>query len=261
MELPLPLRQIAVSGAGMFEKTLREWRNRRGLSQMDLAMAAEISPRHLSFLESARAKPSAAMVMRLAAALDLPLRERNGMLVAAGFAPHFGESDWHSEDMRDLRQAAQLLLAAHAPYPALVLDATFGILDANDAAWSLIGGLPTDGGRPNLAELVFCPGPVREAIINWDEVAAYLLERLREAAQRHGPQSAPARLMGQVLRQDGATSLNHRLAGSRHAALLPLEFRVEGAITRWFTTVTSFGGPQDALAEEITIEQFHPVRK
>lgn len=243
----------------MFEVSLREWRMRRGMSQMALAMAAEVSPRHLSFLESARARPSATMVMRLSEALDLPLRERNGLLVAAGFAPHFGDSDWLSPQLADVRQAAQLLLKAHAPRPALVLDAAFDILEANAGAVSLIGGPPGEGTRLNLIELVFCPGQVREAIINWDDVAFYLMHRLREAARRHGPESAVARILARARRQPGAAALERSHAAVRNAVLLPLEFRIEGAVTRWFTTVTSFGGPQDALAEEITIEQFHPV--
>ncbi len=243
----------------MFETILREWRNRRGMSQMVLALAAEVSARHLSFLESSRAKPSVGMVMRLAEALDLPLRERNSMLVAAGFAPQFGDSDWLSPQMSEVRQAAQLLLDAHSPYPALVLDAAFGILDANDAAWALVGGAPDNGVRLNLVELVICPGPVRDAIVNWEDVASYLLHRLREVARRHGPSSAAAKILAKAQRQDGLAALTHASTGAKYAVLLPLEFQIEGKITRWFTTVTSFGGPQDALAEEVTIEQFHPV--
>ena len=243
----------------MFERSLREWRTRRGMSQMALALAADVSPRHLSFLESARARPSAAMVMRLCEALDLPLRERNGLLVAAGFAPQFGDSDWLSEDMAEVRQAAQLLLKAHGPFPALVLNAAFDILDANTGAFALIGGPPPDGRKLNLIDLVFVPGEVRTAIINWSEVAGYLLHRLREGTRRHGPESGVARALARARRQPGTAEIDRLHAGMRSSVLLPLEFRIEGAVTRWFTTVTSFGGPQDALAEEITIEQFHPV--
>lgn len=244
----------------MFETALREWRNRRGMSQMALALAAEVSPRHLSFLESARARPSSSMVMRLAEALDLPLRERNGLLVAAGFAPQFGASDWLSPQMAEVRQAAKLLLDAHAPYPALVLDAGFGILEANPAAWALLGGAPADGGKLNLCDLVFNPGPVRAAIVNWAEVASYLLHRLREGTRRHGPQSTIAQGLMRARRPEGTAALERiQGGGARSTVLLPLEFRIENEVTRWFTTVTTFGGPQDALAEEITIEQFHPV--
>ena len=243
----------------MFERSLREWRTRRGMSQMALALAAEVSPRHLSFLESARARPSAAMVMRLCQALDLPLRERNGLLVAAGFAPQFGDSDWLSPQMSEVRRAAQLLLKAHSPYPALVLDAAFFIVEANDGAYALMGGGPQEGHRLNLVDLVFVPGPVREAIVNWTEVAGYLMHRLRDGTRRHGPESGVARALMRARQQPGVSELERLHAGLRASVLLPLEFLIDGVTTRWFTTVTSFGGPQDVLAEEITIEQFHPV--
>jgi transcriptional regulator with XRE-family HTH domain len=261
MEMCLPMEESERSGArrNMFEQSLREWRTRRGMSQMALALAAEVSPRHLSFLESARARPSVAMVTRLSEALDLPLRERNGLLVAAGFAPQFGDSDWLSPQMAEVRHAAQLLLAAHAPHPALVLDAAFFILDANEAAYGLIGGKPPEGAALNLGDLVFGPGPIRDAIVNWSEVATYLLHRLREATRRHGPHSEPAKVLARARRQPGVMELERAHAAARGTVLLPLDFRIDGEVTRWFTTVTSFGGPQDALAEEITIEQFHPV--
>lgn len=243
----------------MFETALREWRNRRGMSQMALAMAAEVSARHLSFLESARARPSPAMVLRLAEALDLPLRERNSLLVAAGFAPHYGDNDWLSPQMSELRQAAQLLLKAHAPYPAIVLDAAFDILEANGAAMALIGVEVLPERRLNLADLVFGAGEVRDSIVNWGEVAAYLLHRLREGVRRHGPDSPVARVLMRVRRHDGVDGLSPRPEGMQGQVLLPLEFRLNDQVTRWFTTVTSFGAPQDALAEEITIEQFHPA--
>lgn len=243
----------------MFETMLREWRSRRGMSQMALAMAADVSPRHLSFLESARARPSTDMVLRLAEALDLPLRERNGMLVAAGFAPQFGDSDWQSPQMAEIRQAAQLLLEAHAPNPAMVLDAAFGILDANVGALRLVAMTPGAGIGSNLVDLVYQPGPVRDAIVNWEDVAGYLMLRLREASRRHGPSSAATQVLARARRQPGAGALDQGAVSPRGTVLLPLEFRIDGKITRWFTTVTSFGAPQDALAEEVTIEQFHPV--
>lgn len=243
----------------MFDRSLKEWRNRRGMSQMALALAADVSPRHLSFLESARARPSAIMVMRLAEALDLSLRDRNSLLVAAGFAPQYSDSDWLSPQMAEIRQAAALLIAAHAPNPALVLDAAFGIVDANEAAFALIGGRPSPGVSLNLVDLVFRPGPVRDAIVNWEEVAAYLLHRLQDAARRRGPDSAAARTLAQARRWPGGAQLGAAIGRDRHGVILPLEFQIDRMVTRWFTTVTSFGGPQDALAEEITIEQFHPI--
>ncbi|WP_332701544.1 helix-turn-helix transcriptional regulator [Devosia sp.] len=243
----------------MFSAMLREWRGLRGMSQLDLALSAEVSTRHISFIESERSKPSADMVLRLAEALNLPLRERNGLLVAAGYAPQFGESDWWSDAMADVRRATALLLAAHEPHPAIVLDAAFNILDANPGARGMIGISPDGPGTLNLVDLVYRPGPVRDSIVNWVDVAEYLLHRMREGVRRHGPQSAMGAVMRRAMVQPGAALLSTVRGPGRGAVLLPLEIKVDGQITRWFTTVTSFGAPQDALVEEITIEQFHPA--
>jgi transcriptional regulator with XRE-family HTH domain len=242
----------------MFSTMLREWRGLRGMSQLDLAMSADVSTRHVSFIESERSRPSAEMVLRLAEALDLPLRERNAMLVAAGFAPQFGDSDWQSEAMAEVRRATTLLLKAHEPYPAIVLDMAFNILDANPPALGMIGAGRETLGQVNLVDLVYMPGPVRDSILNWTDVAEYLLHRMREGVRRHGPQSALGAVLRRAMVQPGAAELSTVRSHWRGAVLLPLEFRLNGETTRWFTTVTSFGAPQDAMAEEITIEQFHP---
>ena len=242
----------------MFSTMLRDWRGLRGMSQLDLALGAAVSTRHLSFMESERARPSADMVLRLAEALDLPLRERNAMLTAAGFAPQFGDSDWQSDTMAEVRHAAALLLRAHEPYPALVLDMAFNVLDANPPALAMIGAGRDVLGATNLVDLVYMPGPVRESIVNWNDVAEYLLHRMREGVRRHGPQSAMGAVLRRAMVQPGAAGLSTVRSHWRGAVILPLEFRLDGVVTRWFTTVTSFGAPQDAMVEEITIEQFHP---
>ena len=242
----------------MFSTMLREWRGLRGMSQLDLALGAAVSTRHLSFMESERARPSADMVLRLAEALDLPLRERNAMLTAAGFAPQFGDSDWQSDTMAEVRHAVGLLLRAHEPYPALVLDMAFNVLHANPPALAMIGAGREVLGTSNLVDLVYMPGPVRESIVNWNDVAEYLLHRMREGVRRHGPQSAMGAVLRRAMVQPGAAGLSTVRSHWRGAVILPLEFRLDGVVTRWFTTVTSFGAPQDAMVEEITIEQFHP---
>ena len=242
----------------MFSTMLREWRGLRGMSQLDLALSADVSTRHVSFIESERSRPSVDMVLRLAEALALPLRERNAMLVAAGFAPQFGDSDWHSEAMAEVRRAAALLLRAHEPYPAIVLDMAFNILDANPPALGMIGASRETLDQVNLVDLVYQPGLVRDSIINWTDVAEYLLHRMREGVRRHGPQSAMGAVLRRAMVQPGAAELSMVRGNWRGSVLLPLEFRLNGEVTRWFTTVTSFGAPQDAMAEEITIEQFHP---
>lgn len=238
---------------------LREWRRLRGMSQLDLALSADVSSRHVSFLESGRARPSAEMVRRLAEALAMPLRERNGLLVAAGFAPVFGDNDWSSPQMAEIRRAAGIILAAQEPSPALVLDAAFNVLEANAGAMALLGAGTPESQPLNLVDLVFSPGPVRDALVNWDEVANYLMHRMREGVRMRGPQSPIGSVMQRALAQPGAGQLGVGAQTNQGRILLPVVFNAGGMETRWFTTVTSFGAPQDALAEEITIEQFYPA--
>lgn len=238
---------------------LRQWRRLRGMSQLDLALSAEVSSRHVSFLESGRARPSAEMVRRLAEALTMPLRERNGLLVAAGFAPVFGDNDWASPQMDEIRRAAGIILAAHDPSPALVLDAAFNVLEANSGAMALLGAGAPAAQSLNLVDLVFCPGPVRDGLVNWDEVALYLMHRMREGVRMRGPQSPISAVMQRALAQPGVSQLGLGAHTNQGRVLLPVVFTANGVETRWFTTVTSFGAPQDALAEEITIEQFYPA--
>lgn len=237
---------------------LKDWRALRGKSQLSLALDADVSPRHLAFIESGRAIPSQDMVLRLAGVLMLGLRERNAMLVAAGHAPEFGESDWNSEEMREIRQAAAMILKSHEPYPALVLDAASTVLDANTGALTMMG-LERDAlERINLMDLVFAPGRVRTAIVNWPEVAGFLLHRLRENARLRGPSSEVSRVLERVLTFPEARELPATMPAGAGAVLIPLTFRLDGVTTQWFTTITTFGAPLHALAEEITIEQFFP---
>ncbi|WP_196259035.1 helix-turn-helix domain-containing protein [Pelagibacterium limicola] len=242
----------------MFGPMLKHWRQVRGISQMDLALEASVSARHVSFLETGRARPSVEMTIRLAEALAMPLRERNALLVAAGFAPRYGAGDWSSPELADVRAAARLILDTHSPYPAMVFDGCFTMLDANDGAWGLLGE-PGDV-QPNLVDLVFTPGPVRSAIGNWPDIAAYFLHRLRHGARINGPHAPIAHKLRQALAMPGVRELEAGLSKTSSGILLPLIFLTPQGETRWFTTVTHFGGAQDALAEEITIEMFHPVQ-
>ncbi|QSQ12084.1 helix-turn-helix transcriptional regulator [Myxococcus landrumensis] len=237
---------------------LKDWRALRGKSQLSLALDAEVSPRHLAFIESGRTIPSQDMVLRLASVLLLGLRERNALLVAAGYAPEFGESNWNSEEMREIRHAAAMILKSHEPYPAFVLDAASTVLDANIGALTMMGLERDTLGRINLMDLVFAPGRVRTAIVNWKEVACFLLHRLRENARLRGPRSEVSRVLERVLTFPEARELPATMPSGAGAVLIPLTFKVDGVITQWFTTVTTFGAPLHALAEEITVEQFFP---
>lgn len=243
----------------MIGPILRQWRGIRGMSQLELANEAAVSARHVSFMESGRSRPSPEMVARLAEALGLPLRDRNAMMMAAGFAPRFGESDWDSPELAEIRAAARLILSNHDPHPAIVLDGSFTVLDGNAGAWALLGSGVRPEILPNLIDLVFSPGPLRAGIGNWPEVAAYLLHRLREGTRLRGMHSAVGKKYRQALASPGVAELSALPSGAEASVLLPVIFTRDGVTTRWFTTVTSFGAPQDALAEEIVIEQFHPA--
>ncbi len=226
------------------------------MSQLKLATLADVSQRHLSFVESGRSKPSEEIVLRLAEILGLGLRARNALLVAAGFAPRFGEGSWDAPELAGVRRAARLLLESHEPHPGLVLDARSTILDANEAALELLGATREALGRWNLVELVFSAGPVRDAIVNFEEVAGFLLARLHEAVVYRGASSNVRPVLERALAFASEVGLS-RTPSAAHV-LLPLEFRVGDEVRRWYTTVTTFGAPQDAFVEEITIELFHP---
>ncbi len=240
-----------------FGALLREWRTHRGMSQLSLAIDAGTSQRHLSFVESGRAKPGEELVLKLAELLGLTLRDRNALLFAAGYAPRFGEASWESDELALVRHAVRLILDGHSPHPALVLDVTSTILDANDAALTLLNATSAEFGKLNLIDLVFRDGPVRDAIVNWTEVATYLLGRLREAVRYRSPASRVHATYERAAKL-AATSVPLDVGPSAPAPVLPLVFRVGDETTHWFTTVTTFGAPQDALVEEISIELFHP---
>lgn len=241
----------------MIGDMLREWRGFRGVSQLDLALEARVSARHVSFIESGRSRPSQEMILRLAEALGLPLRERNAMLVSAGFAPHYGDGA-DDEELAEVRRAIGLILASH-PYPALVLDSLYDVVDANEpfrrmAAAIGLGDLPF-----NLAESVLLPGPLRSALRNWPEVAGYMVHRIREAQRQRGRLPALARLLDDAMKEPEVAAAVARRDPRRARAILPVEIEIAGATSRWMTTLTTFGAPQDAFVEEITIEQFHPL--
>lgn len=244
----------------MIGDLLREWRAARGLSQMGLAMEAGISPRHLSFLESGRSRPSQDMVMRLAETLAMPLRERNALLVAAGFAPRYGASGIDSAAIAELRAAVRMILAGHEPHPAIAMDANFDIVEFNAgfAGLATLAGVGTSGAA-NLAEMIFRPGPAREAIVNWPEIVGYMVGRLREAIRLRGRNGRLQALLEDGLRQPGVRAALAEAMPRPGRPILPVTIAIDGVATTWMTTITTFGAPQDAFVEELTIEQFYPV--
>jgi transcriptional regulator with XRE-family HTH domain len=246
-----------------FGRQLREWRAYRNLSQLDLAMEAGISSRHLSFLETGRSRPTEGMVIRIAEALGLTFKAQNALFAAAGFAPRFASAEREGINglPKPMREALALILDRHAPWPALAFDGDHDILAANPGFVALGAAVGIFAGPgANLLGIVVEPGPVRDAIVNFDAVAGLFLRRARNEARLHGPKSALARRMARYEADAELGRLLDADAADRNPPPVVLvHLRLGEVETRWITTLTSFGSAQEVLSEGIFIEQYFPA--
>jgi transcriptional regulator with XRE-family HTH domain len=241
---------------------LREWRQRRRMSQLDLSLEAEISTKHLSFLETGRSQPSREMVLNLAEQLDIPLRERNVLLVAAGFAPVFAERKLEDPALQAARKAVDLVLAGHEPYPALAVDRHWTLIAANGAVGRLIGGADASLLQPpvNVLRLSLHPKGLAPRIANLPEWRAHLLARLRRQIEVSADP-----VLTELLRELGAypapDAARSRPANEREYAgvLVPLQFITDQGILSFFSTTTVFGTPLDITLSELALESFFPA--
>jgi transcriptional regulator with XRE-family HTH domain len=239
---------------------LREWRAARRLSQLGLALEAGVSARHLSYVETGKAQPSREMVTRLADTLAMPLRERNALLVAAGYAPKYSETPLGTGQLGPVRRAIDLILEHQEPYPAFVINRYWDLVLTNRAAARMIGGLREAGAQGNVMRQVFDPEDVRRFIVNWEEVAGDLIRHLHEQVAAT-PSDAKARaLLDEVLRYPGVPShWRTRDLGASPAPLLTLVFRKDNQEVRFFSTITTFGTPRDVTLDELHIESWFPA--
>ena len=261
MERPSPPRPNGSSPAPV-GALLREWRAARRLSQLDLALDAGTSARHLSCVETGKAQPSREMVVRLAEALEMPLRERNALLLAAGFAPVYAESALAAPEMSRVRQAIDLILGQQEPFPAFLLDRRWNILGANGAAGRvnrfLLGG--RDSRHSNMLHAVFDPEDLRPAIANWPEVAAELVRHLHaEIAASPSDSSARALLEQALAYPDVPARFRRRDVESAPSPLLTTVLRRGESEFRFFSTITTFGTPRDVTLAELHIECCFPL--
>jgi transcriptional regulator with XRE-family HTH domain len=250
-----------------FGARLRWWRERRGLAQLDLAGAAETTQRHVSFLESGRATPSREMILRLAAALDLPLRQQNALFLAAGYAPPWRESPLSAPELARVNGALDYMLAQQEPYPAFVLDRRWTLLRANTGAARLTefltGTPPPDpplAAEPaNLALALVSPEGLRPFIVNWEEVVLHFLRGVQADALADGTAETGA-LLARLLAVPGAPALSQVLPpDERQPPVLIIHFRRGETSLRLFTTIATLGTPHDVTLQEIRIECFFPV--
>jgi len=244
---------------------LREWRGVREMSQLELATAADISPRHLSFVETGRAVPSRDMVITLARALNVPFRERNAMLTAAGYATVYRETSLDEPQMTEMRRALQLLLLQHEPFYAVAFDRRWDIVMCNDAYSRLLKTVGEElhlepytvlaQPRLNVIRLLF--GRFKPIIANWSEVARGVVERARrEAATDRDP--IRRRILDECMRAAPA-QWNSALCEAPAQLVLTVDLRVGDQQARLFCTITTLGTAQDITLQELRIESFHPA--
>jgi transcriptional regulator with XRE-family HTH domain len=253
--------EVIMTSEANFPSRLRHWRQRRGWSQLELAGRAGISQRHLSFLESARAAPSRDMVVRLAEALDLPLRQHNGMLVAAGFAPVWQERHLDAAEVAPIRDALDRILAQQEPFPAVVVDRRWKLLRANEAALRLVGflvGPLPAGAEINLADALVGPAVLRPYLVNWAEIVRYFIRSVEADAVADGTAETAA-LLERLLAYEGVAPLMKTPAGRSGGLVLAMRFRKGGTALDLFTTIATLGTPQDVTVQELRIECFFPM--
>jgi transcriptional regulator with XRE-family HTH domain len=246
---------------------LRAWRRRRGASQLALALQSGVSQRHVSFLESGRAKPSREMVVQLTTALDVPLRQRNTMLLAAGFAPVYRESSFGAPELAPVRQAIERILQKHEPYPAVVIDRLWNLLQANEAAQAftvfLFEGPPPDpppGKSPNILRWLLDPKALRDKISNWEEVARYLVSTTYAEILADGGEPKALAFIEEIMAFPGVPASFRRLRfEERPPPVLTVDYMVGGRALSVFTTIATLGTPQDITLQEVRIECFFPA--
>jgi transcriptional regulator with XRE-family HTH domain len=241
---------------------LREWRTRRRRSQLDLALEVGVSTRHLSFVETGRSRPSAELVLALAHHLDVPLRERNALLLAAGFAPRYAERSLADDDMAAVRSSLQRVLNAHHPYPGVAVDRQWNVVLANQAAMGLLSGLPAElvSPSPNIYRLSLHPDALAARTLNFTDWAAYLVQQLRRSFARTGDETL-GELLDEVLAYPNVAPLRplFDIAEWEDPPLL-VPFRVATPLgdVSMFTTLTTFGTPLDVTLDELAVELFFP---
>ncbi|WNC93856.1 helix-turn-helix transcriptional regulator [Paraburkholderia sp. FT54] len=261
-----PVKKAPPNDLGML---LRHWRDVRGISQLDLSFNAGVSQRHISFIESGRSVPSRQMLMDIAQALDIPLRERNTLLLAAGYAPMYADAAWNAQEMQSVTKALGRMLRQHEPFPALVMDRYWNVLMTNDAAprfFNCFIDMVARKGPRNMLHLVFDPDGMRPFVADWQTVADSLIQRVyRESVGR--VIDARTRELLDALRAypNVQTSLEpgHPLAsGASEAAampVIPIGFVKNGHVMRYFSVVASVGTPQTIAAQELRLECMFPA--
>lgn len=236
-------------------RLLRAWRERRSLSQLELSIQADISARHLSFVETGRSRPTPEMIMRLSDQLDVPLRERNELLLAGGYAPAYPQHAIDEPELASVRAALAQVLRGHEPYPAIVIDRWWNLVDANAALASLTDGCaPHLLAQPNVLRLSLHPDGLASRIVNLGQWRVHLLEQLHRRSVRTGDERLAE--LGRELRgYPGGIDDAPEPTG----VVLPLRLRVDGGELALFSIEARVGTATDVTVDELSIETFYPA--
>jgi transcriptional regulator with XRE-family HTH domain len=242
-------------------RLLRDWRLRRRMSQLDLSSEAGISARHLSFLETGRSRPSREMVLHLAESLDVPLRERNPLLLAAGYAPTYQATDFDAPEMQPVREVLERLLAAHEPYPAILVDRRWQLVSANRAALVLVEGVDPELLQPpsNVLRVSLHPRGLAPRIVNIGTWSAHIIENLRRQIAVTGDEELrdlERELVGYAA--DLGITVPRAVETSR-AIAMPMRLRTDGGELALMTMIATFGTALDITLAELTLETFLPA--
>ncbi len=246
-----------------FPRLLREWRQKRRLSQLDLALTSGVSQRHVSFLESGRANPSRNMILQLSETLDVPLRDRNALLAAAGFAPLFRTRALDDPQMAQVLSAIRMMLTAHEPFPAIALDRAWNIRMSNQP-FELLGSLLGEdvwarvgGAERNLMRLFFHPQGIRSLVTNWSTIGPLIWRRAQREAEAAGGLEMKAVLDDLAPFQD--ETIRWPGADIALVPVIPFNILVNGMNLSMFAVVATFGTAQDVTADELRLETLYPA--
>jgi transcriptional regulator with XRE-family HTH domain len=243
---------------------LRHWRDMRGRSQIELSMDTGVSQRHISFIESGRSTPSRQTLMDIAQGLDIPLRERNALLLAAGYAPIYSEGAWNAHEMHSVNSALRRILRQHDPFPALVLDRYWNVLMTNESAprfFNCFVDMAARQGPRNMLRLMFDPQGMRPFVANWESVARSLIQRVyRESVGRVVDDQTRELLAALLAFPDvKAEWPTHEALDASATPVIPMSFIKDGLVLNYFSMVTTVGTPQTVAAQEVRIECMFPL--
>ena len=241
---------------------LKAWRARRGRSQLELSLDMGISQRHISFIESGRSSPSRAMLLGMARALDIPLRDRNALLLSAGYAPMYAEPAWDAAEMRSIHRALDRMLKHHDPFPAIVLDRHWNVLMRNATAPRFFGkffDLAARVGQRNLLHLMFDPTAMRPFVANWDQVAQSLFERIGREAVGGVIDEKMQCLIDELKAYPDVPFDLEPARSSGSSPVIPLVFALDGRQLSYFSMVSTVGTPQAIAAQELRVECMFPA--